>query len=185
MRRSEIAQQKVRDTAVDLLVRDGVPAFTIEEIARRSGVAKTTIYRHWPNVHALLAEAVACQIEALDTPDTGSLRGDLGALFSKIVPGADLSAKRRMVLGLLQATDEQPMLREAIEHLLHERSQPLRNLLERARDRGELRDDVDIDLAADAIEGPLVYRFMMRAEPFDQAEMDHLLDTVVAGLRPR
>ena len=96
-------QQKVRDTALALLIAEGVPGFTIDEICRRSGIAKTTIYRHWPSVHDLLVDTVASQIEHLPTPDTGSLRSDLGVLFGQVMSMPEITGKRRMMLGLMQA----------------------------------------------------------------------------------
>jgi AcrR family transcriptional regulator len=183
--RSEIARQKVRDTAASLLVEQGVQGFTVDEVARRSGVAKTTIYRHWPSAQSLLVDTVACQIEALPTPNTGSLRSDLRALYDQILPTADIPARRRMMVGLVQAADDDPDLREALLAMMHQRSQPLHNVLELAQLRGEIPGDVDLALAADVVEGPLIFRFMLRGEPPEAAHLDALLDLVVAGLTSR
>ena len=55
-------QQRIRDAALGLLIAEGVPGFSIDEICRRSGIAKTTIYRHWPSVHDLLVDTVAMNV---------------------------------------------------------------------------------------------------------------------------
>ena len=175
-------QQKVRDTALALLIAEGVTGFTIDEICRRSGIAKTTIYRHWPSVHDLLVDTVASQIEHLPTPDTGSLRSDLGTLFGQVMSMPEITGKRRMMLGLMQAATDDQDLRHALNKLTRERSLPVRNVLHHARKRGELVDGIAIDHAVDLIEGPIVYRYMIRGDTFAQHDLDAILDLIVAGL---
>src|SRR3954451_24594291 len=88
--RSEEARRKALAAAMDLIIERGVANLSIEEVAQRSGVAKTTIYRHWPERSALVLDTVGSCFEHVGTPDTGSLRGDLEAFFSGMVM-ADLS----------------------------------------------------------------------------------------------
>src|SRR3569623_2852412 len=64
------------------LTEGGIGGFSIDELARRSGVAKTTIYRHWPSRSALLIDACSRLRGAAEPPDTGTLRGDIAALAS-------------------------------------------------------------------------------------------------------
>ena len=69
--RSDEARRKALDAARDLIVEKGVVNLTIEDVAARSGVAKTTIYRHWPERTSLIVDAVNAMFEHLRTPDTG------------------------------------------------------------------------------------------------------------------
>src|SRR5436190_210015 len=71
----------VLDAAVATLAEHGVAGFTVEAIAARTGVAKTTIYRHWPTRADLLVAAIACFEDRVPTPDTGTVRGDLVLLL--------------------------------------------------------------------------------------------------------
>ena len=174
--------ERIRDTAVELLITEGVTGFTIDELCRRSRVAKTTIYRHWPSVHDLLVDTVASQIEHLPTPDTGRLRSDLGTLFGQVMSMPEITGKRRMMLGLMQAATDDHDLRNALNKLTRERSLPVLNVLRNARERRELADGLDIDHAADLIEGPIVYRYMIRGDTFAQHDLDAILDLIVAGL---
>src|SRR5436190_2605757 len=80
--RSEEARRKALAAATDLIVERGVANLTIEEVAHRSGVAKTTIYRHWPERASLVLDTVRACFAAVPTPDTGTLRGDLDAYFA-------------------------------------------------------------------------------------------------------
>ena len=81
--RSDEARRKALEAARELIVEKGVVNLTIEDVAARSGVAKTTIYRHWPERTALIVDTVNAMFEHLRTPDTGSLRGDLEAFFGR------------------------------------------------------------------------------------------------------
>jgi len=175
-------QQKVRETALALLIAEGVAGFTVDEICRRSGVAKTTVYRPWPSVHDLLLDTVAGQIEHLPTPDTGGLRSDLGALFGLVLSMPEIADKRRMMFGLLQAATDDPPLSEALNELTRKRSEPVRNILNQAGDRGELTLGIGIDHAVDIVEGPIIYRYMIRGDTFDQADLDAIIDMIVAAL---
>ena len=74
--RSDEARRKTFEGGARLIVEKGVVNLTIEDVAARSGVAKTTIYRHWPERTALIVDTVNGMFQLLRTPDTGSLRGD-------------------------------------------------------------------------------------------------------------
>lgn len=184
MNRSELARHKVREASAELLTTEGVGGFTIDEISRRSGVAKTTIYRHWPSIQDLLVDTVACQIAVLPTPNTGSFRLDLLAYYQQVAPTIDIAQRARMFFGLLLAGEDDPELRAATEALMGEKRQPLRTIVELAMARGEVDRAIPLDLAIDMIEGPLAHRFLLRRRPDDAAELERLLDLIVAALRP-
>jgi AcrR family transcriptional regulator len=182
MTRSQMAQDKVRAAAIELLHEVGVQGFTVDAVTRRSGVAKTTIYRHWPNVAALLTDAVACQIRPLPTPNTGSLRGDLQAFFGSVMPPENLDELSRLISGLLHAASTDTDLRAALDELIRERRAPLRTIVELAQGRGEVPPWVNIDDAVDLIEGPFVYGFLVRRRTFAPADAVAMLELSIAGL---
>ncbi len=182
MGRTETAKRKVLDAAGELLYETGVPGFTVDAVARRSGVAKTTIYRHWPSAERLLIDALACQVEHLPTPNTGSIRGDLRALFDLLIPTVDRNDKARLMFGLLYAAADDLELRRSLTDLMRERITPLRTIVELARARGELPPSLEVDDAIDLIEGPFFYRYMLRGEEFDADGFEVLLDHVIRGL---
>src|ERR1700722_18756006 len=76
------SRDRVLTTAFELLSESGVSGFTVDEVASRSGVAKTTIYRHWPTREALVLDAASRISAEQEVPDTGSLEGDLTALLA-------------------------------------------------------------------------------------------------------
>src|SRR5450759_3563268 len=73
------SRDRVLTTTFELLGESGVGGFTVDEVARRSGVAKTTIYRHWPSREALVIDACSRISDEQEVPDTGSLEGDVSA----------------------------------------------------------------------------------------------------------
>ena len=90
---------------------------TIEEVAARSGVAKTTIYRHWPDRPALILDTARQAFRHVATPDTGSLRGDLAAFFGSMVR-ADLSGRvGRMMPCLIDAASRDPEMEQLLARL--------------------------------------------------------------------
>ena len=74
-------------SVVNLVVVGGLPAVTVEAVSSRSGVAKTTIYRHWSSREDLLADVLSSALPEPAVPDTGSLRGDLRALARGLAAG--------------------------------------------------------------------------------------------------
>ena len=78
------SQDRVLTATIELLGESGVSGFTVDEVARRSGVAKTTIYRHWPTREALVIDACSRISDEQEVPDTGSLDGDLTAILTNI-----------------------------------------------------------------------------------------------------
>src|SRR5262245_48706909 len=83
---SEDAREKMLEAATDVVLDTGVARFSVDEVARRSGVAKTTIYRHFPNPKAMLVAALDRAMTPPPVPDTGSLAGDLDAYLRSVRP---------------------------------------------------------------------------------------------------
>ena len=88
---SEAARAKMLGAAADLVLDAGVDGFSVDEVARRSGVAKTTIYRHFPSAKELLVAALDQFMTAPPTPDTGSLRTDLLEYLASVRPASPTS----------------------------------------------------------------------------------------------
>jgi AcrR family transcriptional regulator len=179
--RSEEARQAALDATLDLVLDHGVDGVTFEDVAARSGVAKSTLYRHFGTKQAMLvAAANACFIE-LPTPDTGDLLEDLRRIFDK---GADAEEKQRVpdVMSRLLASDD-PELQRCLLLMLEERRRPIRTVLRLAQLRGEIGRDVDLDVALTMLTGPFVQRRMLDRQDITPEFRDAVFETVVAGLR--
>lgn len=180
--RSEEARRKALAAAMDVIVEKGVGDLTIEEVAQRSGVAKTTIYRHWPERASLIIDTVRSSFEHVSTPDTGSLRGDLEAFFGGMVR-ADLTGKvGRLMPCLIDAAARDPEIELLLDRIALERQQPILVITERAQARGELPVDLDPRVVVGTIVGPIVFRKLVWRQPLDAAYLAGCLDVAIAGL---
>ena len=144
------------EATADLVAEVGVDRVTIDEVAARSGVAKTTIYRHWPTKQALVVDAVrvVCFPEAA-TPNTGDLRADLIACFEGMVRAGLSGRTGQMLPSLLDGAHRDAALDVLLRDYLRERSGPTRTVLQLAQLRGELPADLDLDFAVTLVIGPL------------------------------
>jgi AcrR family transcriptional regulator len=183
--RSEEARRKVLDATADLIIEGGVAKVTIEEVASRSRVAKTTIYRHWPDRTSLILDTAQQALRHVDTPDTGSLREDLVTYFGNVVR-ADLSGRvGRMMPCLIDAASRDPEMEQLRARLGVERQRPIMEIVQRAQDRGELPDDLDPQVVVGAIVGPIVFRKVMQRLPVDATYVASCIDVAIAGLSRR
>ena len=141
--RSDEARRKALDAARELIVEKGVVNLTIEDVAARSGVAKTTIYRHWPERTALIVDTVNAMFEHLRTPDTGSLRGDLEAFFGAVMQHRPLRQRRpASCRPIIEAADRDPEMAYLLDRIGSERERVCRTIIERALERGEIRPEI-------------------------------------------
>ena len=180
--RSEEARRKALGAAMDLIAERGVAQLTIEEVAARSGVAKTTIYRHWPERASLIIDTVRATFEHVGTPDTGTLRGDLEAFFGGLVR-ADLSGNVGKIMPcLVDAAQRDPEIGHLLDVIGAERRRPILAMVERAQARGELPGDLDPDVVVGTIVGPIVFRKLVWRQPIDERYLAGCLDIALAGL---
>lgn len=180
--RSETARQNVLAGALDVIAESGVGSFTIEAVAKKSGVAKTTIYRHWDSGNHLLLEAMDACVEPFPTPNTGSLRDDLIALYKSFLPVMEDPATFRMMLGMMARSAQDDSFRALKNEFMQERHQPLKTILELAKARGEVAEDLDMELALDLIEGPFASKRLMRGEPIAPDRIEAYVDAVLHGV---
>ncbi len=181
--RSEEARQKVLRAAQDVIGDSGVEGFTIEEVAKRSGVAKSTIYRSWENGNTLMFDALDCMIQVFPTPNTGSFEGDLIAFMSSVLPVLSDPKLIQTMLGVVAASASDPEMAAIHSSMMAERMGPIRTIVDLAKGRGELPADLDPDVALDLIEGPFFMRQLIRREPMDDATIRLMADAIGAGLK--
>src|SRR4051812_33213306 len=150
--REERPRQAAIDATLDLIAEHGVRGLTTDAVARRAGISKATMYRRWPSKEALVLDAVASLVSEIRIPDTGSRREDLRALLRDAVKlyGNDRPAK--LFPDLVAEMARSVAVADAVRGgFLARRREALTTVLDRARARADLRDDVDNDLALDLI----------------------------------
>jgi AcrR family transcriptional regulator len=183
--RSEQARRAVLDAALAQFEKQGYAGATIEAIAARSGVAKTTIYRWWPNRAALLVDVlVEMASELVPAPQGGDPMRAMRAELRGIA-GAIRGPLGSLLTSLLGDAQQDPLVRSAlIGRLFHPRSQATAGNISRAQAAGALRSDVSPDLVTDLLVGPLFYRMFVQHQPVTDAFVQQVLQYVLEGLRP-
>ncbi len=162
------SREKVLGTTFDLLEEAGVGGISVDEIARRSGVAKTTIYRHWPSREELILDACSQITAEPDIPDTGDLDGDLSTILTEIARLLESARWAAVVPSIVDAAEHDPRFAEVHARIQHGHAEPLRAVLERATERGELDPGVDRQAVVASLLGPLFYRRWFSREPIDE-----------------
>src|SRR5664280_1513745 len=167
-RRRESSRRATLDAALALLRADGYGAMTIERIAARAGVGKQTIYRWWPSKGAVVFEALLEDLRvSLTFDDTGDLRADLTTQVTSL-SRVFASPDGRHMAALIGGAQGDPDLAQALlEHWVRPRRRYAMAFLQQAKDRGQLRPDLDLEVGIDIIWAPLYYRLLLHYAPLD------------------
>jgi AcrR family transcriptional regulator len=184
--RSSDADRAIIEATLELLVESGVAATAIEHVAARAGVSKATIYRRWPNKDALIIDAIAT-VEEPDPELPGtSLRDDLVAISTNVI-GRKLSEQSNKLYAWMAAeADRVPEIRRQYKNLVVERRRAfVRRVLCDWQAQGELRADVDIEVALLLVVGPvLAYRMhWFEKESAPDAVLEKLIDAALQGIQ--
>ncbi|MFD8542854.1 TetR/AcrR family transcriptional regulator [Streptomyces sp. NPDC059649] len=174
--------QEIFDATLDLLAAHGYEGLTIEGVAQRSGVNKTTIYRWWPSKGALLGAAlIGARRLDFALPDTGSLQGDLVALLEAIVALLTAPPSSDIAVATLGAVTHSPELAVHVREFFADRLARELPVFERAVARGELAADADPTLLVDLLAGAAWFRLTLRQLPLDEAFVSRTVRTVLKG----
>jgi len=180
--RSEHARQAILRSTLKLLQQSGFPELTVEAIAADAGVGKATVYRWWPNKGALVVDAFASSTEdKLHFPDTGSVYKDVSLQMKQVI-GIFRSRRGRIVAALLGAGQSDPELLEAFrERFLWPRRQEAYKTLRRGIERGELPENLDLDLVLDILYGSIYMRFLIRHGDLSESYVSEVCRVVLDG----
>jgi AcrR family transcriptional regulator len=182
--RSESAHDDALRAAAEILEEDGYGAVTIERVAARSGVAKSTIYRWWTSKADLVMEAYQQLItERMPRPDTGSLAGDLDVFITELYRVSRHPSRVKALKGLMAEAQLDPVFGDAFRTWIQGRRDVVAAMLHRAVARGDLATDLDIDYAVDLIFGPFWYRLLVGHATVDPADAPEHVRRLLHGLR--
>jgi len=178
--RRERVRQLVLDTTTDLIAEVGVERASIDEVASRSGVAKSTIYRHFPSKPVLVVEAVhSCMSHPVLT-DTGSVRTDLIGCFAGMTKASYEGRLGDMMLSLMDAAQRDPELGRLVRAMHEQKRRAATDVVERAVARGELPADLDVELFVTMLSGPLVYTKLVRRQRVTEQLVASVVDSMLA-----
>ncbi|MCP2336116.1 TetR/AcrR family transcriptional regulator [Actinomadura rupiterrae] len=176
-------QREIFDAALRDLARYGFDAMTIEGVAERAGVNKTTIYRWWPSKPALIGAAlVDAPLLDLPMPDTGTLRGDLTALADGLIRLVTGETEGGAARAALAAAVTNPELAARFHTFFADRLSREQAVVDRAVERGELPAGTDTKLLMDLLAGAVWVRAAFRGETVPPDFAGRVVSAVLDGL---
>jgi AcrR family transcriptional regulator len=167
--------------AQELLVEHGWSAVTHVAVAARSGVGRTTLYRHWADTTTMLKDAILSRIQAAHSAPTGSLREDLIQELDTLRVLLHDPVADNGIRAVIERAGVDPKFAQMKGALYQAGSEISRKVLGEAVDRGELAADLDLDLAIDQLAGPLVYRRLMAGRDFGPDFVSAVVEGFLAG----
>lgn len=175
----------VRQAALDELAEVGYGAFTIESVAHRAGVGKSTIYRHWPDKLAIIADAFETfHHQMVPTPETGSRHEQVTRLLAHVAEVVVDSTFSACIPALIEGAERDERVREFRRRYAAERRRALTDIIVTGVRTGEFSDDLDPELATATLLGPIFYGRLMSGEPFDPGRAGEVVAAVL-GPPPR
>lgn len=181
--RSDRAHRAITQAFRELLIEHGFAALRLEHVAKRAGVGKATIYRHWGSKQAL-AQEILSELASphIGVADIGDTRAELLACVvnpMRAVTETDFGPVIRALLSQI-ATD--PILGDPFRAtVVAARRAEVARVISRGVERGDLRRDADAEIATELMVGPVYFRLMFGG-PLDRAFAVRVVDTVLAGM---
>jgi AcrR family transcriptional regulator len=167
-----------------LLVEEGPEAVTPLRIAEETGVARTTVYRHWPQRDDLLRDTLASEEPTQRTFDTGDLRDDLIGFLEHLSRRVGRRSVGSFLAVVAERAQRDPQAAAVQRDLTKRYLQPLRERLADAAASGELPDDLDVDAAVARLAGPLIFRRLVTRQAVGARFVMSLVDTFLAAPTP-
>lgn len=177
------SRTKVLNATLEELRELGYDGLTVEGVAARSGVAKSTIYRHFEDKADLAVEALSgLKVHDPHQPSSGNLAGDLVAMLTTLAAGFT-DPWAQLITVLIDAGTRHPDVDRRRQVMIENRRAHALGILQSAVDRGDLSADVDLDLGVDIVVGWLFYRRFARGKPIDEALVERAVRGLVAALQ--
>ena len=179
--------RRILDAALELGLASGFDGLTVEGIAQRAAVGKTTIYRRWPDVWAVVVDAVLDEITRIAPVEQRATARESFTVSMRLVAKSFRGRHGKILRPLIgRAQIDQRLRKTLADRWLLARRKLSREIIRRGMASGELRDGLDPDIVLDALYGPLYHRLLL---PYDSDNVrlpntyiDALIATVFNGL---
>jgi AcrR family transcriptional regulator len=171
---------KVLSAVLELIGEVGFGRVSMEAVAARATVARSTLYRNWGDLPTLLGDALRLQLQTAIAPDTGDLRGDLLAGLRTAAGFLGDRDLRRMVLAMLAESLHDPEVGRVHGENEAKRRERFRDVLARGQRRGQLPDDADLDVIIDDLVAPVFHRALLLGRDIDDEFLVWHLDRTLA-----
>ncbi|MEE9582834.1 MAG: TetR/AcrR family transcriptional regulator [Acidimicrobiia bacterium] len=175
---------RAMEATLELAAELGLHACTFDAVSERSGIARSTLYRHWGNSSELVVDAIKSHSIERVAADTGTLRDDMLSWMLELGRALEGSTWGAMVPQLVAAASTDPDM----EVIQRRKSEYHRNIdieiVERAKERGEIDEEIDSYQAAVMFTAPIFYRYLLARQPIDARWITSHVDQTVALLCP-
>ena len=184
---AEERRTAIIDATRELLAESGVRGLTVEGVAARAGVAKTTIYRRWRSKDELALAVLIDMVEhVVSVPDLGDTRAELVAFVDGAVRILGSTLMGRVMQGLVSDLAADPELAAAFrERVVAARVAEVRRLAQRGIERGDLRAETDLELLHELLFGPIYYRLLLSGAPLEDGLAERVVDAVLPAFVTR
>lgn len=166
------------------LVDKGYAALTVDNVAQRAGVHKTTVYRRWADRESLVVDALSEHIAAdVPVPDTGAVETDLRELARSLVSTMTSPGGQAVLAAMFSDAVRLPEIADARRRVFNDRFRRAEPVIARAIERGDLPADADSEEVLKALAAPIYFRLLISTEPVDEATADHAAALALAAAR--
>jgi len=179
------SKQAVLTATFRLLSETGLTGVSVDAVSRRSGVAKTTIYRHWPSRSALVLDACSKLKPQSEAPDTGSLKGDAMILAMNLASRLRTARWATVLPSIIDVAERDPELADLHSRIQAEMTTAFRSVVEHAQQRGELSRNRRPSEVVALILGPIFYRRWFSREPLDEGFVKRVVESAVSGSKEK
>lgn len=184
--RSERSRRAILDAAATLLSKRGYADITIEGIAAEAGVGKTTIYRWWSTKASICMDLYAeLAARIVPPPDTGDFARDLSLLIRGSFKLYRETAAGLALAGIVAEAQSNPTVSRIVRNeFAPSRRHVILVILERAAKRGDIPQDVDLELVSEIIAGAVWYNLLVGTGDLSDGHASRLIDRIVRGICP-
>ncbi|MEV7092359.1 TetR/AcrR family transcriptional regulator [Amycolatopsis sp. NPDC051045] len=174
----------ITDAALRELAEQGYGRLSMEAVAKRAGVGKSALYRRWRSKHEMITAVVAeFSVPRADVEDTGSLRGDVRAMLQAVLDWLTHPLFSRILPDLVAEGARNPELAESVRTSIGgPRRDRAEVMVRRAITRGELPEDLDVEMALDVLAAPIYWRLVVRQAPAGPDYLDRLVEYALRAL---
>jgi len=170
---------EILEATLEVLDEVGYDLLTMDAVAARAKASKATLYRRWNSKATLVVEALARTKGAPALPDTGHLRADLLSAFCGMGGLTDHDTTSTLGAVLTAVSTDPEFAAEFRRQVVEPKARVSRIIFERALDRGELRDDIDLDIVVPALAGIVLHRVFIFGEAPDPALVERAVDQII------
>jgi AcrR family transcriptional regulator len=174
-------EHAIFDATMRMLATSGYDRLTMDAVAKRSRASKATLYRRWETKASLVIDALlrAKGAPHVELPDTGTLRGDLLAAFCGPKGPAGHAGTRALGAVVTALSSDPEFAAEFRERFIAPKLAVSAEMYQRAQARGEIRDDVDLEVIGPALAGILLHRAFVMGLPTDDSIVERVVDHVI------